>query len=134
MASIGQIIREYREKHGLSLREFAQKAGLSHAYIDKLENGFDPVTKKPVTPTLRTIELLAQAMEMTPEEIMSAAGYISNSSKKEKQHDEATRLFARLSGLTPEGREKVLRELEWIEELERKRFLERKKKQNQEKN
>ncbi|WP_084664991.1 helix-turn-helix domain-containing protein [Thermanaeromonas toyohensis] len=46
MASIGEVIREYREKHGLSLREFAQKVKLSHAYIDKLENGVDPVTGK----------------------------------------------------------------------------------------
>lgn len=131
MASIGEVIREYRERHGLSLREFAQKAKLSHAYIDKLENGVDPVTGKPVTPTLRTIDLLAKAMEMTPEELMAAAGYINNTNKKENQHEEAIRLFARLSRLTPEGREKVLRELEWIEQLERKRLLEREKRKKQ---
>ncbi|WP_084664990.1 hypothetical protein [Thermanaeromonas toyohensis] len=80
---------------------------------------------------MRTIDLLAKAMEMTPEELMAAAGYINNTNKKESQHEEAIRLFARLSRLTPEGREKVLRELEWIEQLERKRLLERDKKKKQ---
>jgi transcriptional regulator with XRE-family HTH domain len=73
---IGDVIRKYRKEHGLSLREFAEKAGLSHSYIDKLESGKDPLTGKPVMPTMRTIEMIAKAMGVTVEQLMAAAGYL----------------------------------------------------------
>jgi len=86
---IGDIVRQFRENNGLSLREFADRAKLSHAYIDKLESGIDPRTQKPVTPTIRTIELLAVAMGLTTERLMEKAGIIDDKNGGESsQHDE----------------------------------------------
>lgn len=86
---IGEIVRQFRENNGLSLREFADMAKLSHAYIDKLESGIDPRTQKPVTPTIRTIELLAAAMGLTTERLMEKAGIIDDKNEdKSSQHEE----------------------------------------------
>jgi transcriptional regulator with XRE-family HTH domain len=37
--SFGTLIRELREKQGLSLRQFAVKAELSHTFISGMERG-----------------------------------------------------------------------------------------------
>ena len=36
---IGEIVKKYREEHGLSMRQFAKLSGLSHAYIPLIERG-----------------------------------------------------------------------------------------------
>ena len=33
MENIGDLIREYRQSHGLSMEEFGKRVGLSKAYI-----------------------------------------------------------------------------------------------------
>ena len=36
---IGQLIKEYREENGVSIRQFAKDVGCSYEYIRKLESG-----------------------------------------------------------------------------------------------
>ena len=84
--TLGEVIKEYREEHSnMSLREFAKRCGLSHAYIDKLENGFDPVTGKPVSPTLTTVIAIAKALGITNEELMKKIGYVKESDSQDPQ-------------------------------------------------
>lgn len=75
--SLAEIIRKYRREHGLSLRAFAAKTGLSHAYIDNLEKGLDPHTGKPTQPTIDTLIALARGMDMSLEQLIKAAGYFN---------------------------------------------------------
>lgn len=40
---LGRLIRQGRKEQGLSLKDFAKKAGISHAYLSKIELGEDPL-------------------------------------------------------------------------------------------
>lgn len=66
---LGDLIREYRDSHELSQRQFANQCGLSNGYISILEKGVNPSTGKPVTPTLPQLKKLADGMSMTLSEL-----------------------------------------------------------------
>ena len=57
---LGNFLREKRGK--ISLRDFANKLKISHTYLDSLEKGFDPRTKKPVRITVDTLSEIAEAL------------------------------------------------------------------------
>ena len=52
---LSELIKRYREKNNLSLRDFAKKANVSHTYISMLEKNYNPATKK--EPVVNTINL-----------------------------------------------------------------------------
>ena len=60
---LGNLIKEYRSSHNLSLRDFAQLCGLSHTYISALEKNIDPRTGKPIAPTLDSVKYISNAMK-----------------------------------------------------------------------
>ena len=66
---LGDLIREYRESHDLSQRQFANQCDLSNGYISILEKGINPKTGKPVTPTLPQFKKLADGMRITLSEL-----------------------------------------------------------------
>ncbi|PGW38354.1 transcriptional regulator [Bacillus cereus] len=74
--TLGEIIKDYRFKNKLSLRDFAQKCDVSHTYIDKLEKGLDSRTGKPVEPTLLVIEKISKAMNKKTETLLEEIGFI----------------------------------------------------------
>ena len=49
--TFAQTIKAKRLEKGLSLREASALIGISHTYLSALENGRDPRSKKPVTPS-----------------------------------------------------------------------------------
>ncbi len=57
--SFGDYIKYKRENKGLTLKEVAQKAGISTAYLSKLENS------KRKKPSLRIIKKLAYGLEVS---------------------------------------------------------------------
>ena len=57
---LGEWVKEYRSQHGLSMQKFADICGFSKAYISILENGINPTTKKPVSPTMQTFKKIAE--------------------------------------------------------------------------
>lgn len=59
---LGDLIKQYRKEHGYSMDAFAQKSGLSKAYISILERNVNPVNGKPVIPSLETIKAVSQAI------------------------------------------------------------------------
>lgn len=67
---LGDLIKQYRNNKGLSLRDFAKQCGLSHTYISALEKNIDPRTGKPIAPTLDTVKYLSKGMNMSIEEIL----------------------------------------------------------------
>ncbi len=54
---IGSEIRRHRKRHGLTVAEMAQQAGLSQGMLSKIENG-------QVAPSLATLSALAEAMNV----------------------------------------------------------------------
>lgn len=67
---IGEIIHKYRVNHNLSLREFAEKTGLSHSYIAKLEKIYDEKTGEPDTISLKKLKELVNGMGLKLEDVI----------------------------------------------------------------
>ncbi|MBS5582787.1 helix-turn-helix domain-containing protein [uncultured Megasphaera sp.] len=59
MMKIGEWVRQYRKEHGLSMQAFGDLCGLSRAYISILEKGINPTTNKPFSPTIQTVQKIA---------------------------------------------------------------------------
>ena len=72
MNYIGEYIRKYRGK--TSLREFAEKCGISHTHLDSIEKGYDPRTGKPVKVTVDTLKKIANAMGMSINDLLIQSG------------------------------------------------------------
>lgn len=56
---IGEWVRKYRKEHDLSMQAFGDRCGLSRAYISILEKGINPTTNKPFSPTIQTVQKIA---------------------------------------------------------------------------
>ncbi len=59
--TLGEIIKEYRIKHGMSMREFERISGISRGYLSMLEKNEHPKTKKPITPSVDIIRQVSVA-------------------------------------------------------------------------
>lgn len=71
--TLGKIIKEYREKHQLSQRQFASLCDVSNGYISMLEDERNPKTNEPIVPSIATMKKLAKAMGTSLNELMSTA-------------------------------------------------------------
>ena len=70
--TLGDLIKEYRSDHKLSMDEFAQRSGLSKAYVSILERNVNPSTGKPAVPSLETIKGVSSAMGIDVNDLVSA--------------------------------------------------------------
>jgi transcriptional regulator with XRE-family HTH domain len=73
--TLGSLLRQSREGLARSLQEVAERAGCSSAYVHKLE------MNRVRTPSPRVLAGLAEALGLSYQELMRAAGYAA--------HDEA---------------------------------------------
>lgn len=62
--TLGDIIKEYRKTHSLSMDDFSAKSGISKAYISLLEKNRHPKTGKPIAPSIQCIKQAADGMNM----------------------------------------------------------------------
>ena len=69
---LGDIVKEYRTRTGMNMQEFADKAGLSKAYISILERNYNPRSGKPPIPSLKTIKAVALAVSMDFNDVIAA--------------------------------------------------------------
>lgn len=67
---LGDLIKEYRTNNKMSLRDFAQRCGLSHTYISALEKNIDPRTGKPIAPTLDAVKYISKGMNISIEDML----------------------------------------------------------------
>ena len=63
---IGDVLREKREKLGMSQEEIAARAGVDRTYVSILERGLK-------SPTLETLEKICEALGTLPERVIEAA-------------------------------------------------------------
>ena len=68
--TLGDIIKEYRNKHGISMEAFSNKTHLSKGYISMLEKNKNPKNSKPITPSLDTIKTVANAINVEVNELL----------------------------------------------------------------
>lgn len=73
---LGEFLRKERKKKNMSLRDFSEYLGISHTYLNKLENGIDPRTSKPVSPTIETLKQISNAMNISLDTLLQISGYI----------------------------------------------------------
>ncbi|WP_425059171.1 hypothetical protein SCACP_38440 [Sporomusa carbonis] len=124
MNNLGSYIRAKRDEKGLSLRDFAKQCGLSHSYIDNIEKGYDSKTKKPMSPTLDTLEKLAIGLGVPLSDVMIQAGYNGFIQTTKKitfsNQDNMYNVVARSSALPKEIREQFVNiSIDQIRELEK---------------
>lgn len=62
--TLGDIIKKYRNEHGLSMDSFSEKSGISKAYISLLEKNKHPKTGKAIAPSVQCIKQAASGMDM----------------------------------------------------------------------
>lgn len=60
--NLGDYIREYRQDHKLSLRQFSKLTGISVGYMSQLETGRRADTGQPAVPTIKILRQLAAGM------------------------------------------------------------------------
>lgn len=87
MSELGDLLKKLRGKQ--SLRDAADKAGISHNYLSIVEKGVDPRSGSPINPTPETLRSLSKAYNYPYEELMSMAGYLEDdkNNKNEEQFD-----------------------------------------------
>ena len=71
--TIGEVIKQYREEHGMSQRQFAIKCNMSNGYVSMLENGVNPKTKQPIMPSISALNTIASAMNISLHELLLQA-------------------------------------------------------------
>jgi len=78
--SFGRFLRQLRENKDYSINQLALYSGISAAHISRLERGLRPI------PSPDTIRKLAKPLGITYEELMKAAGYLSDDIITEAAH------------------------------------------------
>ena len=72
MSKVGEFIRERRLAKGLSKRQLAEKAGISHSEVHRIENG------ERQNPSVPMLVALADALGIPQDDILVMAGYIKD--------------------------------------------------------
>jgi transcriptional regulator with XRE-family HTH domain len=96
---IGEFIRLQREIADLSLRQLADLADVSNAYLSQVERGL-------YQPSGQVLKGIADALHISAEELYTRAGLLDDAARRVADVEEAIRLDERL---TPEQKDALLR-------------------------
>jgi transcriptional regulator with XRE-family HTH domain len=96
---IGEFIRLQREIADLSLRQLADLADVSNAYLSQVERGL-------YHPSGQVLKGIADALHISAEELYTRAGLLDDAARRVADVEEAIRLDERL---TPEQKDALLR-------------------------
>jgi transcriptional regulator with XRE-family HTH domain len=94
-ATLGEVIRRQRELNRLSMRQFAQMAGISNPYLSQIERGLR-------APSQRVVDAIARSLETSTDALYAQAGIDA-----EDEAEEAPGVRAAIAGdraLTPRQR------------------------------
>ena len=68
--TLGDIIKQYRHENNLSMDAFAERCGITKGYVSMIEKNENPRTKRPISPTTKTLESVSFAMGITVLELL----------------------------------------------------------------
>lgn len=68
--TLGEMIKSFRTETGYSMDDFAKSSGLSKAYVSILERNRNPVSGKPVVPSLKTIKSVSTVLGVELDDIL----------------------------------------------------------------
>lgn len=105
---LGDIIKQYRTQHQMSLQDFADLIGSSRSYIHMLEKNVNPTTNKPINPSIETLKLLAQAMHMDLDHLLKLLNddqtiYLDENEYKKQFNTNNNFRYASHNGINTEG-------------------------------
>lgn len=106
-------LKDLRKLKGYTIREVADRSGVSPAYISQLENGNRNV------PSPDIIAKLSEGLNISYSKLMSAAGYL----EKNDEHEELSaapinlRRFLRDNDLVFDGIHLTEEDKEWVERM-----------------
>lgn len=69
--TLGEMIKNYRNEHDMSMDDFAKVSGLSKAYISMLENNKNPKTNRPIVPSIETYQKAAKGLKMNVGDLLN---------------------------------------------------------------
>ena len=105
-------LREIRKRKGFTIREVADKSGVSTAYISQLENG------QRGTPSPEILNKLSDGLESSYEELMKLAGYMEDDSNdKNNKKPVNLRRFIRDYPILLDGRLLTEQDVRWIDRM-----------------
>ncbi|HEY5902550.1 MAG TPA: helix-turn-helix transcriptional regulator [Anaerolineales bacterium] len=90
MKKLGETVRRYRLERGWSIRELAERAGMTHPPIGKIERG---LAKAPDPETLNKLE---DALNLPKGTLLIEAGYVSPPTRHSRLASLAMHLFDQL--------------------------------------
>lgn len=73
--NLNTILKSKRLEKDMSLRQFSEFLGISHAYLSKLEKGTDPRTGKEIAPTMDTLMKISDALNINISTFLEMCGY-----------------------------------------------------------
>ncbi len=91
MPELGEIIRRQRELSELSMRRFAELAGISNPYLSQIERGLRE-------PSERVMDAIAATLEVSAEALYEQAGRSGTADAEPEPVAEAIRNDPRLTG------------------------------------
>lgn len=105
-----KILKDFREKNGISQRRMSELCGLSTGYINQLENGMHPRTKEPIAVTIPTLKKIASGMGVSFDSLVRQLDEGTVPDQANDEHD----LLTAYRELNETGREKAI---SYIEDL-----------------
>jgi transcriptional regulator with XRE-family HTH domain len=107
MKTLGQVLKESRERASKTLREVGELTGISDAYLSQLEN--DKIKK----PSANVLYKLSSAYEVELDVFLAAAGIIENAVKP-KQSSLQKKLAFMADKLSEDEEKEVLNYIEYL--------------------
>lgn len=74
--TLGEIIKNYRTEHSISMAEFSKRSGMSKSYIGLLEKNLNPSTGKSISPSIKSIQQAAIGMNMPFDKLFEMVDYV----------------------------------------------------------
>ena len=112
---LSEIVKEYRRSHRLSLRTFADRCGLAHTVIDRVEKEVNQLGT-PYQLSLDTIQKLANGMRMSMNELLNKMDdmkvYVNEVDEMRdmlKENDDLRMLLSASSKLSPDDIKQLYR-------------------------
>ena len=106
--TISEILKQYRDEHSLSQRQFADQCGMTNGYISLLERGVNRKTGKPVTPTLASLQKIARAMGTTIDDLLISADDLEVDISTKPTLNPEDGLYDRIAGLDPDLQQQLI--------------------------
>jgi transcriptional regulator with XRE-family HTH domain len=100
-------LRREREARGYTLRELADRCGVTFGYLSKLERGVRDGSGLPARPSEEVVRMIADGLGVSVEDALTAAGYATGSPVT-MQDMETVRLLRLIGSMSDTRRRKVI--------------------------